>query len=143
MSTKTINDPVFKVPTLTKLEQFVWDNQEQNVHSLAGQTNRTESAIQAAFSRADRKLKEIAAIKSRAEKSTTGIVVNVEKSSPRAEALAEAIRKANPTTREAVREIAWDHTFAVHVGGRHVAISTVSGGEREIIVTHQTAPDFN
>ena len=52
----------YKRAKLSALEQFVWNNREQNVHSLAGQTNRTENAIHAAYARAERKVRNNQAI---------------------------------------------------------------------------------
>ena len=41
---------------LTKLEQFVWSNYASDFAHLASQTNRSLSAIHAAYARARRKL---------------------------------------------------------------------------------------
>lgn len=66
-----MSDPIFKIPTLTKLEKFCWEHQEESSSSVASQLNRSEASIMAAYSRAERKLKEIGAIHERKEKACT------------------------------------------------------------------------
>lgn len=53
----------FKTPKLTQLEQFVWDNQDRHLGTLASETNRDEATISRAYSRAYNKIREIQAIK--------------------------------------------------------------------------------
>lgn len=65
--TQNLNDPIFKTPKLTALEKFVFANENVSSASLAAQTNRTEGAIAAAYSRALKKTNEIAAIKARTQ----------------------------------------------------------------------------
>lgn len=58
-----MNKLTFKVPVLTKLEEFVWKHQDAPAAQLATELNRTEQAISAAYSRALAKKTEIEAIR--------------------------------------------------------------------------------
>jgi|SRR6185503_1489444 len=55
--------PYYRMPVLTELEKFVLANASRPPAALATELNRTEQAIWAAFTRADGKAKDIAAIK--------------------------------------------------------------------------------
>lgn len=52
----------FKRPVLTRFEKFCWDNGDRSSAALATETNRTEQAVCAAYTRAHNKMRELAAI---------------------------------------------------------------------------------